>query len=59
MVLEHRSEYPSLWDTIESIANKIDGMPQTLNAWAGAKLPDKLSPKRFATEPNAMKRQCL
>ena len=29
MVLEHRGEYPSLWDTIESIAPKIGCVPQT------------------------------
>ncbi len=33
MVLEHRSEYPSLWATIESIAPKIGCVPQTLNEW--------------------------
>jgi len=33
MVLEHRSEYPSLWATIESIAPKIGCVPQTLNDW--------------------------
>ncbi len=33
MVQEHRSEYPSLWATIESIAPKIGCVPQTLNEW--------------------------
>jgi transposase-like protein len=29
MVLEHRGEYPSLWATIESIAQKIGCVPLT------------------------------
>lgn len=33
MVQEHRSEYPSLWATIESIAPKIGCVPQPLNEW--------------------------
>lgn len=33
MVLEHRSEYPSLWATIDSIAPKIGCVPQTLHEW--------------------------
>ena len=33
MVLEHRSEYPSQWAAIESIAPKIGCVPQTLNEW--------------------------
>jgi transposase len=33
MVREHRSEYPSLWFAIESIAPKIGCVPQTLNGW--------------------------
>lgn len=33
LVQEHRSEYPSLWATIESIAPKIGCVPQTLNEW--------------------------
>ena len=33
MVQEHRSEYPSLWAAIESIAPKIGCVPQTLNEW--------------------------
>ncbi len=33
MVQEHRSEYSSLWATIESIAPKIGCVPQTLNEW--------------------------
>ena len=33
MVQEHRSEYPSLWACIESIAPKIGCVPQTLNDW--------------------------
>jgi len=33
MVQEHRSEYPSLWATIQSIAPKIGCVPQTLNEW--------------------------
>ena len=33
MVLEHRSEYPSLWAAIESIAPKIGCVPQTLHEW--------------------------
>ncbi|MGM9428741.1 IS3 family transposase [Hydrogenophaga sp. MI9] len=33
MVREHRSEYPSLWAAIESIAPKIGCVPQTLNEW--------------------------
>ena len=30
---EHRSEYPSLWATIESIAPKIGCTPPTLHDW--------------------------
>lgn len=30
MAQEHRGEYPSLWAAIESIAPKIDCIPQTL-----------------------------
>ena len=33
MVREHRSEYPSLWAAIESIAPKIGCVPQTLHEW--------------------------
>lgn len=33
MVLEHRGEYPSLWAAVESIAPKIDCVPQTLLEW--------------------------
>ena len=33
MVQQHRSEYPPLWATIESIAPKIGCVPQTLNDW--------------------------
>ena len=33
MVLEHRSEHPSQWATIESIAEKIGCVPQTLHTW--------------------------
>ena len=33
MVREHRSEYPSLWAVIESIAPKIGCVPQTLHEW--------------------------
>ena len=33
MVQEHRSEYPSLWAAMESIAPKIGCVPQTLNEW--------------------------
>ena len=33
MVKEHRSDYPSLWAAIESIAPKIGCVPQTLNEW--------------------------
>ena len=33
MVQEHRSDYPSLWAAIESIAFKIGCVPQTLNEW--------------------------
>ena len=33
MVFEHRSEYSSLWVTIESIAPKIGCVPQTLHDW--------------------------
>lgn len=33
MVQEHRSEYPSLWAAIESIAPKIGCVPQTLHDW--------------------------
>ena len=33
MVQEHRSDYPSLWAAIESIAPKIGCVPQTLNDW--------------------------
>jgi transposase-like protein len=33
LVLEHRSEYPSLWATIESIAPKLGCVPQTLHEW--------------------------
>ena len=30
---EHRGEYPSLWVCTESIAPKIECVPQTLNDW--------------------------
>ncbi|WP_423373178.1 IS3 family transposase [Dyella nitratireducens] len=33
MVQEHRGEYPSLWAAVESIAPKIDCVPQTLLTW--------------------------
>jgi transposase-like protein len=33
MVQEHRAEYPSLWAVLESIAPKIDCVPQTLHEW--------------------------
>ena len=33
MVREHRGEYPSLWAALESIAPKIECVPQTLNEW--------------------------
>ena len=33
MVLEHRAEHPSQWAAIESIAEKIGCVPQTLNDW--------------------------
>ena len=33
MVQEHRSDCPSLWAAIESIAPKIGCVPQTLNEW--------------------------
>ena len=33
MVLEHRSEHPSQWAAIESIAGKIGCVPQTLHTW--------------------------
>ena len=33
MVQEHRSDSPSLWAAIESIAPKIGCVPQTLNEW--------------------------
>ena len=33
MVQEYRSDYPSLWAAIESIAPKIGCVPQTLNEW--------------------------
>ena len=33
MVQEHRSEYPSLWAAVESIAPKIGCVPQTLLDW--------------------------
>ena len=33
MVQEHRSDYPSLWAAIESIAPKIGCVQQTLNEW--------------------------
>lgn len=33
MVQEHRSEYPSQWAAIESIAPKIGCVPQTLHDW--------------------------
>jgi transposase-like protein len=33
MVQEHRSDYPSLWAAIKSIAPKIGCVPQTLNEW--------------------------
>ncbi len=34
MVLAPRSEYPSLWARMESIAPKIGCVPQTLLTWA-------------------------
>ncbi|WP_133611366.1 IS3 family transposase [Aquabacterium commune] len=33
MVLEHRAEHPSQWAAIESIAEKIGCVPQTLHTW--------------------------
>ena len=33
MVLEHRSDHPSQWAAIESIAGKIGCVPQTLLSW--------------------------
>jgi transposase len=33
MVLESRSEHPSLWSAVESIAGKIGCVPQTLLEW--------------------------
>ena len=33
MVHEHRGAYPSLWAAIESIAQKIGCVPQTLHEW--------------------------
>lgn len=33
MVQEHRSEYPSQWAVIESIAAKVGCVPQTLHTW--------------------------
>ena len=33
MVLEHRLEHPSQWAAIESIAEKIGCIPQTLRTW--------------------------
>jgi len=33
IVQEHRSDYPSLWAAIESIAPKIGCVPQTLHEW--------------------------
>ncbi len=33
LVHEHRSEYPSLWAAVESIAPKIGCVPQTLLEW--------------------------
>ena len=33
MVFEHRSEHPSQWAAIESIASKIGCAPQTLHTW--------------------------
>ena len=33
MVHEHRGDYPSLSACIESIAPKIECVPQTLNDW--------------------------
>ena len=33
MVQEHRSEHPSLWAAIESIATKVGCVPQTLHTW--------------------------
>ena len=33
MVQEHRSDYPSLWACIESIAPKIGCVAQTLHEW--------------------------
>ncbi|CAN6484301.1 unnamed protein product [Victoria cruziana] len=33
MVQEHRAEHPSQWAAIESIADKIGCVPQTLHTW--------------------------
>ena len=33
MVPEHRSEHPSQWAAIESIAAKVGCVPQTLHTW--------------------------
>lgn len=46
LVQEHRGEYPSLWGTVETIAQNISCVPQTLLEWvkraevyAGARRP--------------------
>ncbi|WP_320534438.1 IS3 family transposase [Robbsia andropogonis] len=41
MVQEHRSEYPSLWAAVESIAPKIGCVPQTLLDWVKRDEVDK------------------
>lgn len=33
MVQEHRGEYPSLWDAVESMTSKIGCVPWTLLGW--------------------------
>ncbi|TXJ00004.1 MAG: transposase, partial [Aquabacterium sp.] len=33
MVQEHRAQYPSQWAAIESMAEKIGCVPQTLHTW--------------------------
>jgi len=52
MVFEHRSEYPSEWATLRSLAEKFGMTPETLRHWVrrtevdGGRRPGITSPER-------------
>ena len=67
MVLESRSEHPSLWAAVESIAAKIGCMPQTLHEWvrkhevdaglrAGVSTPERERIKALERENKELRR---